>query len=241
MKKFGLSLLTLAVAGMLGTSLLAQPPEGRRRDGDRPPEAGARDGEGRRGDRGPRDGDAPRDERGPRDGEGRGPGRGPGFGPPPNPLVTALDTDEDGVISAKEIENAAASLKKLDKNGDGKLTADEMRPDFGGRGPGGPPEGRRGEDRFKQLDKNGDGKLTKDELPEQMQRMLERGDNNKDGALDRAEIEELMRRFRGQGRGREGDRRPEGDRPPRDGDRPPRDGDRSREGDRPRRPDSDDA
>jgi len=157
--------------------------------------------------------------------------------------VTVLDADRDGEISAKEIENAVAALKKLDKNGDGKLSGAEMRPEFGdrGRGPGGPPEGR--EDRFKQLDKNGDGKLTKDELPGQMQRMLERGDNNKDGALDRAEIEELMSRFRGQGRRPQGDRPPrEGDRPPRDGDRPPRDGERPpREGDRPRRPSAEDA
>jgi hypothetical protein len=49
-------------------------------------------------------------------------------GPPPNPLVEALDTNHDGVISAEEIANAAVSLKKLDENGDGKLTEDELRP-----------------------------------------------------------------------------------------------------------------
>ena len=109
MKKFGVSLLALAVAGLLGSSLLAQPPEGRR-DGDRERagERGPRDGEGR-GERGPRDGEG-RGERGPRDGEGRpgdrpprdGEGRpgergegGRGFGPPPNPIVTALDTDSN--------------------------------------------------------------------------------------------------------------------------------------------------
>ena len=75
----------------------------------------------------------------PRDRQG-GPGdpqrgdRGPGrpFGPPP-PLVIALDADKDGVISVKEIENAAAALKTLDKKNDGKLTREELRPQFDGR------------------------------------------------------------------------------------------------------------
>ena len=84
------------------------------------------------------------------DGQG-GPG-GPGGmnGPrhmPPSPLMEALDANHDGVIDAAEIANASAALKALDKNGDGKLTQDELRPprpqgggDRQGRppGPGGP-------------------------------------------------------------------------------------------------------
>ena len=31
------------------------------------------------------------------------------------PIMTALDADEDGEISAEEIENAVAALKELDK------------------------------------------------------------------------------------------------------------------------------
>lgn len=56
------------------------------------------------------------------------------------PIIAALDTNGDGVISADEIANASASLLKLDKNGDGQLTRDEImppRPDRGGHGPGG--------------------------------------------------------------------------------------------------------
>src|SRR5690348_8195666 len=51
-----------------------------------------------------------------------------GHRPPPLPLVTALDANHDGVISADEIANASAALKTLDKNGDGQLTADEFLP-----------------------------------------------------------------------------------------------------------------
>src|SRR5947207_12515363 len=56
-----------------------------------------------------------------------GPGRD-GFRPPISPLEEALDTDHDGIISVEEIANASTALKKLDKNGDGKLTPDEFRP-----------------------------------------------------------------------------------------------------------------
>lgn len=63
-----------------------------------------------------------------------------------NPVLTALDANGDRVIDEKEIANAAVALKKLDKNGDGKLTEDEVRPSFGRRGPAGSggPGGRPG-------------------------------------------------------------------------------------------------
>ena len=51
-----------------------------------------------------------------------------------DPVMAALDADQDGVLSADEIKNAGVALKKLDKNGDGKITEDEVRPNFG---PGG--------------------------------------------------------------------------------------------------------
>ncbi len=63
-----------------------------------------------------------------------GPG-GPHHGPPhAGPLFDALDANHDGVISADEIANAPAALKTLDKNGDGQLTREELRP-------AGPPPG----------------------------------------------------------------------------------------------------
>src|SRR2546426_9495012 len=71
-----------------------------------------------------------------------GPGPGPGGGPRfVMPLMQALDANGDGIIDETEIANASAALKKLDKNGDGKLTPDELRPPLpppGEAGPGGP-------------------------------------------------------------------------------------------------------
>jgi len=45
-----------------------------------------------------------------------------------HPVLAALDADHDGEISSWEIEHAARSLKKLDRNHDGYLTADELIP-----------------------------------------------------------------------------------------------------------------
>ncbi len=185
---------------------------------------------------GPRRGRPGGDRQGPpRD--GRGPGRGPR--PPKHPLHVALDTNNDGEISANEISAAADALKKLDKNKDGKISLKEMRPQFGGRG-GDRREGGRDAnarsggsliDRIMSNDKNKDGKIDKDEMPERLKRILDRVDTNKDGVLDRTEIEEMAKRFRGghNGRGRG-----------RDGNRPEGEGqDRPRRPERPRRPGGD--
>jgi hypothetical protein len=52
-----------------------------------------------------------------------------------DPIFAALDTNRDNAIAADEIDNAPAALRTLDKNHDGKLTEDEVRPNFGpGRG-----------------------------------------------------------------------------------------------------------
>lgn len=67
---------------------------------------------------------------------------------------SVFDTDHDGTLSAGEIADASGSLRKLDQNGDGKLTANELRPsrpprdrngngEGGGRGEGDLPPARR--------------------------------------------------------------------------------------------------
>ncbi len=45
-----------------------------------------------------------------------------------SPVIEAHDKNRDRVIDQSEIAGAAAALKTLDKNGDGQLTQDEIRP-----------------------------------------------------------------------------------------------------------------
>jgi Ca2+-binding EF-hand superfamily protein len=139
-------------------------------------------------------------------------GRG---GPMRTPAFLALDADHDGVISAAEIANAAAALKSLDKNGDGKLTEEELRPQMGGRGRRGDEPGETpapsADEMVKMLmafDKNGDGQLTRDEVPERMAGLFDRADADKNGILTAEEIRKAAQataapagRGRGEGRG----------------------------------------
>ncbi|MEO6788951.1 MAG: aryl-sulfate sulfotransferase [Chthoniobacteraceae bacterium] len=118
-----------------------------------------------------------------------GPGGGPGGPPPLPPILTIFNPDRDGTIPAV-IANAPAVLWQLDRNNDGKLTADEYLPVRPGGGLGPPPGGTAGDptlppiitaldtnhdgiidaaeiaaagDALKKLDRNGDGKITVDE------------------------------------------------------------------------------
>ena len=137
--------------------------------------------------------------------EGRRRGGPPGGFMRMNPVLTALDADKDGTVSASELSNAGAALKALDKDNDAKLSAEELRPQFGGRGgPGGGPQEM--VTRLMEFDKNSDGVLTKEELPERMQGLMERGDADKDGKLTKDELTKSAGSMRGGGPGGPGGR-----------------------------------
>lgn len=154
-------------------------------------------------------------------GEGRPPG-------PPPPVISVLDSDKDGKISAEEIAASPEALATLDENEDGELTRDELRPK--------PPEGaadapegdeeaqedrpmRRGKRRMGPppvvavLDADRDGKISAEEI-ENAPEALAKLDKNEDGELTRDEL-----------------------RPPRRGGRPPMGKDEeAAEGERPQGP-----
>lgn len=114
-----------------------------------------------------------------------------------DPVFAALDSNQDGALSGDEITNARAALLKLDRNNDGQLTEEEVRPAF--RGPGGPGgrEGRPNPDEFaarimSEFDRNNDGKLSREEMPERMREMFERADGDHDGFVSAAELKQMM-------------------------------------------------
>lgn len=178
-------------------ALTAQEPQ-------RPPQGGF--GQGAPGQKGP-------GQKGGQGGGNFGGGGGEGFRPPQHPLETTLDANGDGVIDAKELANAVAALKKLDKNGDGRITDDEFRPmrpggggfggpggqggGQGGRGFGGPggkgqggfggepggPEGQKGA---------GGGPNSKVGTEGEFVTRLFQNDKNNDGKLTKSELPEAM-------------------------------------------------
>ena len=130
-----------------------------------------------------------------------GPGghRGGGFGgprgggrPPAMPIMTALDANTNGMLEATEIANASAALLTLDKNGDGKLSADElMPPPPGGTNQfrGTPPAGAKRPMPLivAALDTNGDGELDATEIANASASLLQL-DTNGDGILSAEEL-----------------------------------------------------
>jgi Ca2+-binding EF-hand superfamily protein len=105
-----------------------------------------------------------------------------------NPVLDALDTDHDGEISSTEILNSSSALKKLDRNGDGRLTPDELIPD---------EEAIQASIIMMRLDKNGDGSISEAERgsddAEPLRNLLRSADRNRDGVVTR---EELIRELR---------------------------------------------
>lgn len=144
----------------------------------------------------------------------RGPGGPEGRGRFQDPIVQALDANQDGQIDAEELKNAAAALMKLDQNGDQALSQEEIRPQRGPRGPRGdddrggfgPPRGPGGQfgdggirptaeatvESMMKWDQNKNGIIDAAELPNRMESLLARGDSDRDGNLTKAELLALM-------------------------------------------------
>ena len=96
-----------------------------------------------------------------------------------NVLIGTSEVDEQ---SQKELQAIYDALRKVDKNGDGKIDADELK------------EYRekmieeRVDNLIKELDTNKDGKISRDEAWGRVKRDFDKIDLNKDGFIDRDEL-----------------------------------------------------
>lgn len=106
--------------------------------------------------------------------------------PPPPLLLPVLDADEDGELSAEEIQASSSALLDLDKNGDGSLDKKEIAPP--------PPKKQKGPKPpkgpaflVKALDLDDDGILSADEI-EDAPTSLAALDRDGDGALSKKEL-----------------------------------------------------
>jgi hypothetical protein len=99
------------------------------------------------------------------------------------PVLAALDANHDGEISASEIRNAAAALRGLDGNGDGKLVEGELLPDRAVV---------MAANLMAMLDRNGDGWITKYEIPNGF-RLLDGADRDGKGYVTEEDLVGAMR------------------------------------------------
>ena len=103
------------------------------------------------------------------------------------PVFRALDTDDDGLISTEEIEEASESLASFDDNGDGRLSGNELQPPrprlvFGA--PANLPEGTR----ITRQRVTEDNPIEIADLPPEVQSLLSSADTNRDGRTSAAEL-----------------------------------------------------
>jgi Ca2+-binding EF-hand superfamily protein len=101
------------------------------------------------------------------------------------PSLAEADRDGDGSVTRSEFaQHRAERFTRMDRNGDGVLSADDLgrlarfRRDAAGRF----------RDFIRQADRNGDGRLTQDELREAPTPVFDRLDANGNGRLEAGEI-----------------------------------------------------
>jgi len=95
-------------------------------------------------------------------------------------IMARVDTDKDGKFSKPEFDTESTALfKRLDKNSDGKIAADEIPAHhWGGKG-----------QQFGMMDADKDGKVTKAEFSAAEDKMFQQLDTNGDGVITKDEMD----------------------------------------------------
>jgi len=105
-------------------------------------------------------------------------------------FIQKFDKDNDGKVSKEEFPGPAEHFPRMDKNGDGFITGDEVQP---GRPPqmgqmdGTGPQGMMGKNFIQRFDKDNDGKVSKDEFTGRPDRFTGL-DKNGDGFISADEM-----------------------------------------------------
>ncbi len=114
--------------------------------------------------------------------------------PDPDAMFERLDQNGDGVLTSEEVPEERQRffdrmMQRADQNQDGKLTQEEFTTSLNTGGGGQRMPGRRfdAEGMFERFDSNGDGEITQEEIPQRAQRLMQL-DQNGDGVLTREEL-----------------------------------------------------
>jgi len=102
---------------------------------------------------------------------------------------------------------AVVVLRRLDRDRDGEVSAQELAAGKKRGGNARPKRGRFDGALLARIDADGDGKISKDEAPERMAKRFQRLDKDGDGFIDKAEQAAMREAFRKRsGRGKRPDR-----------------------------------